>query len=96
MDLYEDKENTYIRADLPGVARDQISVEAVDGVLSIQATRKEKAGETETSVSFSRSVTLPENVQAETVTAAYENGVLTVTLPKQAAVQPKKVTVAVK
>ncbi len=96
IDLYEDAQNTYLRADLPGVARDQITVEVVDGVLSIQATRKVKTGETETAVSFNRSVTLPETVKADQVGAAYENGVLTVTLPKQEQVQPKKVTVAVK
>lgn len=96
IDLYEDAQNTYLKADLPGVARDQIAVEVVDGVLSIQANRKEKTGESETNVSYGRSVTLPESVQADRVAAAYENGVLTVTLPKQEQAQPKKVTVAVK
>ena len=96
IDLYEDSQNSYLRADLPGVARDQIAVEIEDGVLSIQATRKVGSGETETTTQFARSVTLPETVQADKIAAAYENGVLTVTLPKQEQVQPKKVTVAVK
>ena len=44
VDLYEDKDNSYVRAELPGVTRDAISVEIVDGSLSIQASRKDKSG----------------------------------------------------
>lgn len=98
VDLYEDKENTYVRADLPGVNREDINVEVVDGYLTIAASRKTPAteGEAERSFSFSRSVTIPDEVQADKVSAAYENGVLTVTLPKREEVKPKKITVAVK
>src|SRR3954471_15300904 len=45
VDLYEDRENTYVRAELPGVNRDQINVEMVDGNLTIAATRKTPATE---------------------------------------------------
>jgi HSP20 family protein len=98
VDLYEDKANAYVRAELPGVARDDINVELVDGALTITAARKTPAaeGQPEQSVSFSRSVTIPAEVQADKVGATYENGVLTVTLPKREEVQPKKITVAVK
>ena len=96
VDLYEDKDNTYVRAELPGVNRDDINVEMVEDYLTIQAARKQKTGEREESFSFSRSVSIPDAVQADKVTAAYENGVLTVTLPKKEAVQPKKVSIAVK
>jgi HSP20 family protein len=95
VDLYEDKENTYVRAELPGVTRDAISVEIVDGSLSIQASRKEKSGEGEGAVSFSRLVSIPDEVQAEKVTAAYENGILTVTLPRKEEAKPKKISVSV-
>jgi HSP20 family protein len=63
VDLYEDKDNTYVRAELPGVNRDNINVEMVEDYL---------------------------------VAAAYEHGVLTVTLPKREEAKPKKITVAVK
>lgn len=98
VDLFEDKANTYVRAELPGVNRDDINVEVVDGQLSIAATRKTPAteGQAEQSVAFTRTVNLADDVQADTITAAYENGVLTVTLPKREATQPKKITVAVK
>ena len=78
--------------------RDDIKVEIVDGFLTINASRKNLAaeGKGEETFSFSRSVTVPENVQTDKVGAAYENGVLTVTLPKQEEAKPKKIAVTVK
>jgi len=108
VDLYEDKNNTYVRAELPGVNRDDIHVEVVDGFLSITATRKTPAyaassdqtaegeGQAEPAFSFSRSVSINDDVQTDQVSAAYENGVLTVTLPKREEAKPKKINVAVK
>jgi HSP20 family protein len=98
VDVYEDKDNTYVRAELPGVNREDIKVEMVEGFLTINASRKSLSaeGQGEESFSFSRSVNMPENVAADNVAAAYENGVLTVTLPKQEKTRPKKITVAVK
>jgi HSP20 family protein len=95
VDLYEDKNNTYVRAELPGVNRDAISVEMIEGSLSIQASRKEKAGEGENTVSFNRLVNIPDEVDSEKVAAAYENGILTVTLPRREESKPKKINVSV-
>ena len=91
VDLYEDKDNLYVRAELPGVARDAINVEVVEDFLNLNATRKSG----EESFSLTRSINIPEAVQADKVSAAYENGVLTVTLPKQEQVKPRKITVSV-
>lgn len=98
VDLYEDKDNTYVRAELPGVNRDEINVEMVEDYLTISGTRKVPANgdQGEQTFSFSRSVNIPEEVQADNVTAAYDNGVLTVTLPKREEAKPRKITVAVK
>ena len=97
VDLYEDKANTTVRAELPGVSRDDISVEVVDGYLNIAAKRKIPAaeGQPEQSFAFNRSLRLNDEVQTDKIAAAYENGVLTVTLPKREVVAPKKITVAV-
>ena len=95
VDLYEDKDNTYVRADLPGMDRNDIHLEVVDGYLTMNATRKVKEGDREQSFAFSRSVTLPAEVQNDRITAAYEHGVLTVTLPKKEEAKPRKITVAV-
>jgi HSP20 family protein len=96
VDIYEDKDNTYVRAELPGVNRDDIHVEMVDGYLTRNASRKSKDGEREQSFSFSRSVSIPESVETDKVAAAYENGILTVTLPKREEAKPRKISVAVK
>jgi HSP20 family protein len=93
VDLYEDKENTYVRAELPGVNRDAISIEIVDGSLSIQASRKASSGED--NESFSRLVNIPDEVQSDKVSASYVNGVLTVTLPKKEEAKPRKINVSV-
>ena len=99
VDLYEDKDNTYVRAELPGVNRADINVDLVDGVLNITAARKTPAvteGQPVQTTTLSRSIRIATEVQADNVAAAYENGVLTVTLPKREEAKPKKITVAVK
>jgi HSP20 family protein len=94
VDVYTDKDNVFVRAELPGVDREGLNVEITDDQLTISAARK-TGGENENSENFSRTVTVPETVQGEKVTATYQDGVLTVTLPKTEAVKPRKVSVAV-
>ena len=105
VDLYEDKDHTYVRAELPGVNREDINVEVVDDYLTITAAHKTPAGDgpstgsgqaSEESFTLSRSVSLNDSVHADKVGANYENGVLTVTLPKREEAKPKKITVTVK
>ena len=91
VDLYEDKDNTYVRAELPGVSREAINVEMVDGFLNLSASRKQG----EETFSLNRSIAIPEAVQADKVVATYENGVLTVTLPKQEQAKPRKINITV-
>ncbi len=96
VDIHEDAENTYVRAELPGVQRDDIGVEMADGYLTLTATRKGGTGEQQQTTSFTRSLTVSDQVDGAKVSAAYENGILTVTLPKREEAKPKKITVAVK
>ena len=96
VDIYEDKENTYVRAELPGVNREEINVEMAEGYLTVSAKRKVSETGNEESLSFSRAVSIGEDVDAAKVGAAYENGVLTVTLPKREETKPKKISVTVK
>lgn len=98
VDLFEDSDNVYVRAELPGVNRADIGVELVADTLTITAARKTPAGDgqAEQSVSLSRAVRITQEVQNDKVTATNEHGVLTVTLPKLVAVKPTKTTVAVK
>jgi len=93
--LYRDNENAYVRAELPGVNRDEIYVEMVDGHLQIGAARK-PSQESQESFSMSRTIGIPDDIHPGQVSAAYENGILTVTLPKREEAKPKKISVAVK
>jgi HSP20 family protein len=96
VDLYEDAAATYVRAELPGVSRGDISVELVEGALHISAKRVRKSANGEETTEFSRAVTVPDGaVQADKISAALENGLLTVTLPKREEAKPKKISVSV-
>jgi HSP20 family protein len=98
VDLYEDKENAYVRAELPGLTRDDINIEMVEGYLTINGNRKvtDDDGKVTETISLSRSIALPDAVQADKVNAHFENGVLTVTLPKREEAKPKKINIAIK
>lgn len=91
VDLYEDKDSLFVRAELPGVARECVNLELVEGYLNLSATRREGGDE----FTLNRSIALPESVQTDRITAALENGVLTVTLPKQEQAKPRKVAITV-
>ena len=81
-----------LEADLPGFAREDVSIEIKNGYMTIRAERKTEAETTDSYLrrersygAFSRTFDL-EGIDAEAVTAEFKNGVLTVTLPK---LQPK-------
>jgi len=98
IDLHEDKDNYYVRAEVPGVSREDLNVEMVEDFLTIAATRKANAADEKAdgAFSFTRSVNIPGDVQADKVNAAYENGIVTITLPKREETKPRKVAIAVK
>jgi HSP20 family protein len=103
IDLYDDKDNVIVKAELAGMKKEAIEVSLHDGVLSISGERKneEKFEGAETYRSerfvgrFHRTVTLPVNVKGDQVKAQYKEGVLTVTLPKAEEAKPKQIEVSV-
>jgi HSP20 family protein len=96
VDLYEDDSHFYIKSELPGVKKDDINVTVENAVVTIAAKRVDKAkgAETAETTAFTRSLSVPEGADASKLAAAYENGVLTLTLPKQEARKPRRITVA--
>jgi len=103
VDLYDNKDNIVVRAELPGMKKEEIEISLHDGTLSISGERKvekeyEKA-ETYRSERFvgrfQRAITLPSPVNGAAVTAQYKEGVLTVTLPKTEDSKPKQIHVNV-
>ena len=93
LDLYEDESNYFVQAELPGFDRKEIQVELDKDRLLLKGTRKGKGKEDTSEVSFHRSVTLPQSVKSKKITAVYENGLLTVTVPKAEAIKPRRIEV---
>jgi len=103
MDLAETDEAYVLRADLPGVAPDDVTIELEHRVLTVAGERRaEEAAEgtgwrrVERSFgAFKRQLTLPEGIDPDVVSASFEHGVLTVTIPKPEARKPRRVSIAV-
>lgn len=101
VDLYEDKDNLVVRAELPGMKKEDIDISLHEGVLTVSGERKAETQPKAAEVyraerfvgRFQRSLTLPTPVSADKVTAAYTDGVLTVTLPKTEEAKPKQIAV---
>ena len=101
MDLVETDDHFVLKADLPGMSEGDVSIEVERDVLTISGERKteheaKKDGyyRIERSAgAFSRSLTLPEGVDAGAVTASFANGVLDVRIPKPAQAQPRRVQI---
>lgn len=101
VDISETADNFIVRAELPGMSKDNIDLEIENNVLSIKGERnfeKKDEGENYHFVersygSFYRSFTLPRNVDPEGIGAEYKDGVLVVTIPKKEEVKPKKVEI---
>ena len=90
MDLVEKDEQLILRADLPGLERDDVDIEVKDGVLTVSGERKvedEQKADGYYRVeraygSFARTLSLPEGIDAERITADFDKGVLEVRIPK--------------
>ncbi|HUN77450.1 MAG TPA: Hsp20/alpha crystallin family protein [Solirubrobacteraceae bacterium] len=103
MDLVEQGEEYILRADLPGLAEDDVKVELEGDVLTISGERRsERTGAGEgyrrlerATGRFSRSLTLPEGVDPASVEARFERGVLEVRIPKPRARKPHRVAINV-
>jgi HSP20 family protein len=103
MDLVETEDHFVLRADLPGLTKDDVSIELEDRVLTVSGERKAEHEDRNEGYyrverafgSFSRSLTLPEGVDADSVEASFDNGVLEVRIPKPEERKPRKVQIGV-
>ena len=102
MDLVETDDHLVLKADLPGLDRDDVSIEIKDGVLTVSGERKtehEERGDGYHRVErafggFSRSLTLPRGIDANQVSADFDKGVLEVRIPKPEEQKPQRVEIA--
>ena len=104
VDVAETDTAYQVKAELPGIRKEDLDVTVDDGVLTIKAEHNDNQEQTgngqlirqERSYGkFVRSLRLGANVDEETITAEYRDGVLHITLPKTKEVQPRKVEVSV-
>jgi HSP20 family protein len=102
-DVYEDKDNIFVKVELPGIKRDEIEIYVSGEMLNIAGERKEERERKEATSyrteryfgHFRRSIALPTAVNAKKIEAHYKDGVLTVTCPKAEEAKRKEVEIKV-
>ena len=104
IDVYQDADNLTVRAALPGVKPEDVDVTITDNILTIKGDSKsEKEVKEEDYLhreyrngTFRRAVALPHDLNTEKAEASYDNGILTVTIPKSQESKPKSLKLNVK
>jgi len=103
LDVYEDKDHFTVKAEVPGMRKEDIDVSLHEGTLTISGERKEESETKEGGLyrseryfgRFQRAVGIPTSVMGDKVKAEYRDGILTVTLPKAEESKPKQINVSV-
>jgi HSP20 family protein len=103
VDVYEDEHKVTLKIEVPGIDEKEIDVRLENNTLTVHGERKIEKEEKEENYrrverqygSFTRTFTLPQTVDTESVSANYDKGVLKITLPKKAEAKPKQIKVSV-
>ena len=101
MDVVETEDHLVLRADLPGLSKEDVNIEVKDGALTVSGERKAEHEERTDGFyrverafgSFARSLSLPDNVDADRISADFNNGVLEVRIPKPEERKPHRVEI---
>lgn len=104
IDVFEKEDKFVVKAELPGMKEEDIDISVVGNTLTIKGERNAESKIEEDNYyycersygSFSRSIDIPSNVNAQKIEANYEDGILEVSLPKTPEVKPKKISVSAK
>ncbi len=104
IDLYQTNDEVVVKASLPGLKAEDVQISVTGEVLTLRGEFKQEEEKKDATYhlrerrygSFERSIMLPTDVQTEKAKAEFENGVLTVTLPKAEAVKPKTIAIKAK
>jgi HSP20 family protein len=101
VDVSEDKNNVIIKAEMPGMKKDDVKISVQDNVLTLRGEKKHEKEEKDANYhriersygSFCRSFQLPTSVKTDKIKANYKDGVLNITLPKTEEVKPKEIPI---
>ena len=101
VDTYEEGDNIVIKAELPGVKKEDVSIDVKDSVLTLKGERKHEKDINEDNYyrresaygRFQRAFTLPDAVDPNKIEASYKDGVLKVTVPKAEETKAKKIDI---
>ena len=102
VDISETDDAFVVKAELPGVDKDDVSVKIENGILTIRGEKKTEIEDKKkhriecTYGSFVRSFTLPQATKSDSIEAEYKNGILNLTIPKSEEVKPKEIEVKIK
>ena len=104
VDMYQTDNEVVVRAALPGFKADEVQINVTGDVITLRGEMKHEEEKKERAWhirehrwgSFERSIALPTEVTADKAVADFENGILTITLPKAEEVKPKTITVKAK
>ena len=103
VDVMEQKDSYIIKAEMPGVNKDDVRITLHENVLSIRGEKKQEKEEKDVNYhriersygTFERQFALPTGVKSDKIDASYKDGILTVTLPKVEEAKPKEIEVKV-
>lgn len=104
IDIVDEKDQIKVKADLPGMKKEDIEINLENDVLTLKGEKKEEKETKEKDFirseryygAFHRAFTLPASVDASKVNASYKDGVLEITLPKKEGAKPKQIKVDIK
>jgi len=92
-DLFKDDSGYFAVFELPGVTKEELSVELLDGQLEISATVSREPKDGRKNIPIKRQLALPDNVGVDGIKAKLEDGILTVALPKAEAAKPRSIEI---
>jgi HSP20 family protein len=103
IDIEEDKDNFVVKVEIPGMKKDDIKVAVHGNILTVSGERKHEQDVKDKTYHrieraygrFSRTITLPSEVDADTIKASYKDGLLKINLPKPESKKPKQIDVEV-
>jgi HSP20 family protein len=103
VDISETKDNVVIKAEMPGLNKEDFKISMQDNMLTLIGEKKQEKKEKETNYhrversygAFSRSFALPTSVKSDKIKATYKDGVLSITLPKTEEVKPKEIPISI-